>query len=246
MPNIDTPSSPVPPVPLAPPSFRARPRPLGHSPLNPHIAERGPHPINVTRRTIPSSPYGSPSTRRGSFPLTPARNSPRSPLYYLDSSPSSTMTFGSSLASTPFPATPQSPHENVHMLSSTVNSSLDTVTPHLGKTRTKSMPSPLTIRDSSLDHDDRSLSFSADGRPAWIKRRPDLHEIPPSPPIVEANYLLEHDPTPNPAADHSIASPFVNRQSTEPITSDPHSKRLNARRPSGLARELARLHVDDQ
>jgi hypothetical protein len=137
-------------------------------------------------------------------------------------------------------------HTHTHAGASPVDNSL-TATPIRGfgiaKQRTKSMPAPLVIRDRNSEASTLDRSISADGRPAWIKRRADLHEIPPSPPIVEANYLLEHDPTPNPAADHSIASPFVNADHV--AESPTPSKRPAARRPSGLAHELGRMHVDD-
>lgn len=198
----------------SPPGFRPRPRPLlqSSSPLNPNHADldtkpASAHPITSSnlRRMSSTSPYSY--SRRGSTPGTPnQRYSPRSPLSYLSPSLSGLST-SSSLSIDGWPLTPQSPLSQLPMLPS----------PTL-KSNSPPISSRLSVSIDEIDH-----------RPAYIKRRHDLDELPASPPIVNPAYLLEHHPKPSKSADHSIASPFLNADT---------SPALAKRRPSALAHEI--------
>lgn len=104
-------------------------------------------------------------------------------------------------------------------------------------------PNALTIRTTGFKPISPNLTSSADAagpdaRPAWIQRRPDLGDIPPSPPVMDPAYLL----------DNGYTSPDITATMSPllPMTMSPLGKRAGTiRRPSGLAREMQSMHVDD-
>jgi hypothetical protein len=102
----------------------------------------------------------------------------------------------------------------------------------------------LTIRTtgfSSVPYDGL-YGGANDLRPACIKRRPDLGDIPPSPPVMNPADLL----------DSSLPFDMLNDSvNAAPVTPpSPYMSPIGHRataicRPSGLARELQSMHVDD-
>lgn len=239
--------------PTPPHGFRSRPRPLlqSSSPLNPNHADgidtkpasaQSITTFNLRRMSNSSFPYSY--SRRGSVPGTPIqRCSPRSPLSYISPSLSGVST-ASSLSADGWPLTPQSPLSRLPIPSSPLNDhSLPTSKPKSPLSPPVASSHPSSRLSVSID------LASSDHRPAYIKRRHDLDDLPPSPPIVNPGYLLEHHIKPYTPADHSIASPFLNldtspNHSHDPERHSPLTKRTAiARRPSALAHELGNLDI---
>lgn len=248
-----------PPIPLSA-GFRTRPLPLLHSssPLNPNHGDNmdlkpmpaSAHPISTSNlRRMSNASY----SRRGSAPATPTRFSPRSPLAFLSNSPSSSvLSTGSSLSSIGWPRTPpQSPFSHITIALSSPSSDRAPMVPSSPGSapmiQKSHIPAPINLSPpSSRSSVSIDVPSPMDNRPAYIKRRHDLDIIPPSPPIMDPAYLLEHDPAAHLAGDRSIASPFHNLDM--PPTYMPHSDRAvpSRRASSGLSREFSHLEMVDK
>lgn len=255
-------------LPPTPPTPRFTPRNLPHispsptsSPLNP----TQPHDILAHRRPSANSFH-----HRKPFPPTPdsaPRLTPRTPLSFLANSPSIGSNFSriSSASSlgwrllTP-PQSPQftglpspSPHQ------------LPPANLNLAKT-SNSFDGPLNVKIRSSRSSEMSTDGGSDSSdnqrhiPSPLDKLNYLQSIPASPPIVVPSaQLLEMPPNTIPAAasQHSIASPFVNLNSSpsprgaKPGPLSSISPLVNARRQlanrrgSGLAHEMNRLELDN-
>lgn len=206
-------SSPSPASPLGP---RPRLNPHSSSPLNPSSRPIPNHIVTAPRRpSLPASPYA----RKFGSPHTPNRATPRTPLAFLTNSPTSTMSSGSSLASSFQLRTPN--WNGPPALAALAPPSPMDLPPSeialMGKMKS-APPSSLHIKIPSPSHGSETSSSSdnntpVSGKPSPLDNLDHLHNIPHSPQfIMPSAQLLELPPNrnPNDAAQHSIASPFVN------------------------------------
>ena len=254
-------SSSAPASPLGP---RPRLNPHSNSPLNPSSRPIPSHIVTPSRRpSLPASPYA----RKFGSPHTPNRTTPRTPLAFLTNSPTSTVSSGSSLASSFQLRTPN--WNGPPALAGLAPPSPMDLPPSqftlTGKTKSAppsslhiKIPSPSPASLSSSSSDNTPVS----GKPSPLDNLDHLHNIPHSPQfIIPSAQLLELQPNrnPNDTAQHSIASPFVNLNlnpsppSGKPgplslgISGHPRYRHvlMGNRRGSALSRELGSMSLDD-
>ena len=257
------PSIPI-PTPIPTPAHAKPPVTNTHpsSPLNPTSSLA----IPSLRRASTRGLYGH---RKSLTPNnTPDRFTPRTPLTYLSNSPSGTS--NSSYASSIgwHLQTPTAPaHAGVHFADPSPHELPPPATFAPRKSSAPSLGYQMHIKIPSCNSSDSSTTSGSPGdtsfnAPSPLDKMDHLCSIPPSPPIVMPSaQLLELPPNFHPDAhcQHSIASPFVNlNSSASPMSAKPgpvsaisplvttHRRGRNFwRRGSNLAHEMNAIDLND-